>query len=238
MANPTKYQLLHPTQYVEHTLVTSILNGTYPQGAALPNERSLAQQLGVTRPTLRETLKRLATEGWIEIHHGKPTRVNDYWEKGGLRLLGTLAKYAEFLPKGFIVHLLDVRLTLLPPIAQLAIQNHPHDILEYLRLSKKLPQEAKAYATYDWQLQMFLARQSDNPVFALILNDFASVYQAMALLYFGWQTARKTSYAFYQKLSQAIEQSADSVEAIVKAAMEESIDIWNKIDARGQGVAE
>jgi GntR family negative regulator for fad regulon and positive regulator of fabA len=50
-------KLLRPTQYVEKILVTAMLDGTYSCGTALPNERTLAERMGVTRPTLRETLK-------------------------------------------------------------------------------------------------------------------------------------------------------------------------------------
>jgi len=117
MSNLTPDKLLRPTQYVEKILVTAILDGTYSCVTALPNERSMEQQMGVTRPTLRETLQRLAGEGWITIHHGKPTVVNEYWQEGGLRLLGTLSKYSEYLPNGFITHLLEVRLTMLPSVA-------------------------------------------------------------------------------------------------------------------------
>ena len=78
MRNLNQEQLLRPTQYVEKILVTAFLDGTYPTGASLPNERSLAEQIGVTRPTLRETLQRLATEGWIKIRHGKSTVVRNY----------------------------------------------------------------------------------------------------------------------------------------------------------------
>ena len=48
--------------YVEQALLTAILDGTYPPGTALPNERELAAQLQVTRPTLREALQRLARD--------------------------------------------------------------------------------------------------------------------------------------------------------------------------------
>lgn len=62
-------------------LLTSILNGVYPSGSTLPNARNLSAEISATRPTLRETLQRLANEGWIRIQHGKPTVVNDFWEK-------------------------------------------------------------------------------------------------------------------------------------------------------------
>ena len=58
---------LRPTQYAEYILVTSILNGTYPAGTLLPGERALANEIGITRPTLRETLQRLANEGWVLV---------------------------------------------------------------------------------------------------------------------------------------------------------------------------
>ena len=41
MRNLNQDQPLRPTQYVEKILVTAFLDGTYPTGAALPNERSL-----------------------------------------------------------------------------------------------------------------------------------------------------------------------------------------------------
>ena len=100
---------LRPTQYAERHILTAILDGTYAPGTALPNERTLALKIGITRATLRETLQRLSGEGWISIRHGKPSRVNTFWDKGGLKMLGTLARYGEYLPKGFITHLLEFR---------------------------------------------------------------------------------------------------------------------------------
>src|SRR6218665_1933573 len=47
-----------------------ILNGQYPPGSRLPAERELAQQLGVSRPSLREALIALEIDGTIEIRMG------------------------------------------------------------------------------------------------------------------------------------------------------------------------
>jgi GntR family negative regulator for fad regulon and positive regulator of fabA len=220
---------LRPTQHVENYLVTSILDGTYPIGASLPNERSLSEQLGVTRPTLRETLQRLENEGWVKIRHGKPTMINDYWRQGGLSLLGTLAKYAEHLPNGFITQLLEVRLTLLPSVARFAAEHHPKVIWDHLEAANKLPDEAVPYASYDWNLQIRMARHSNNPIFPLILNDFASIFTTMALRYFNQQTARKASREYYRQLSQTIGKGGAAVEKTVKAAMVQSISIWKQI---------
>jgi GntR family transcriptional repressor for pyruvate dehydrogenase complex len=47
-----------------------IQDGDYVPGARLPAERELAQQLGVSRPSLREALIALEIEGAIEIRMG------------------------------------------------------------------------------------------------------------------------------------------------------------------------
>ena len=225
---------LRPTQHVEHFLVTSILDGAYAVGSVLPNERTLSEQLGVTRPTLRETLQRLENEGWVKIQHGKPTVVNDYWQKGGLSLLSTLAKYGEYLPNGFITHLLEVRGTLLPAVARFAAEHHPDVITEHLAGARGLPNEAGSYAAFDWSLQMLMARHSNNPIFPLILNDFGSIFKSMALRYFSQQKARETSCEFYRDLSRAIQNGGEVVEDTVKDAMENSIRIWKQTGFTGE----
>ena len=220
---------LRPTQHAEHILVTAILNGTYPSGTALPAERSLAKQIGITRPTLRETLQRLASEGWIRIQHGKSTMVNDFWSAGGLSLLSTLAKYADFLPNGFVTRLLEVRVTLLPPVARLAAIQQPQSLLDYLERAPQQSDRTATFAAYDWELQMLMAGECGNPIYSLILNDFASIFQKMATRYFLPQSSRDASLIYYRNLAAAIERKDNSVEEIVKAAMEQSIQIWSKV---------
>jgi len=222
-------QPLRPTQHVEKFLVTSILDGAYPPGATLPNERRLAKELGITRPTLRETLQRLAAEGWVSIHHGKSTVVNDYWQNGGLSLLSTLAKYGDYLPNGFITHLLEVRLTMLPPVAGRAATYQPDTLLNFLSGAEALDENVEVFSTYDWDLQMLMARNSHNPVFSLILNDFASIYNAMAMRYFSKNKARRASLNYYRELSGAIKnKDRQGVERVVKKAVLQSIRLWQE----------
>jgi DNA-binding FadR family transcriptional regulator len=47
-----------------------ITKGEFPPGARLPAERELAQQLGVSRPSVREALIALEVEGWVEVRVG------------------------------------------------------------------------------------------------------------------------------------------------------------------------
>jgi GntR family negative regulator for fad regulon and positive regulator of fabA len=222
-------QPLRPTQHAEHILVTSILNGTYPSGSTLPNERSLAEQMGVTRPTLRETMQRLANEGWLKIQHGKATMVNNFWQEGGLSLLSTLSKYGDYLPNGFVTHLLEVRVTLLPEVASLAAQHQPTKIVAHLVHAPHPAYQSETFANYDWDLQILMARNCNNPIYLLILNDFALIFRNMALRYFKMEKARNASQTYYKDLLQAIKQKDDAIGKIVKNAMQQSIEIWHEL---------
>ncbi len=221
--------LLKPTLHVEQQVVTSILNGTYPQGAALPNERALAEKIGVTRQTLRETLQRLSREGWITIHHGKSTVVNDYWEKGGMGLLSTMSKYSEYLPNGFVIHLLEVRSDLLPVIARLSSNRAPEVIMKYLSGAGKLEDKAEAFSMYDWDLQVLMASHAGNPVYRLILNDFSRMFDSLGLQYFSLKKARKISLDYYLELYDAIARGGEDVEKLVLSTMSKSVEIWKRL---------
>lgn len=220
-----------PAQYVEHKLLTAILNGTYGPGASLPGERLLAEQMGVTRPTLRETLQRLSRDGWITIQHGKSTVVNDYWRRSGLSLLGTMAKYGEYLPSGFVGHILQVRDTLLPTIAGLAVEKDPEAVLRYLDGAERLDDTPIAYAVYDWDFQMLLSRCTGNPVFSMVLNDFAPMFRNMAVSYFREESAREISMEYYLELKEILRGARNpgisvAVERVVKRVLEKVSLIW------------
>lgn len=70
-------------------------------GARLPAERQLAAELGVSRPSLREAIGKLASQGVLESRHGGGTYVRaaaDDWTGAGIvaplaALLGSLPEY-------------------------------------------------------------------------------------------------------------------------------------------------
>src|SRR5574341_1576922 len=48
-----------PAELAYNRLIEAILDGSFPANTVLPGERQLAEMLGVTRPTLRETLQQI-----------------------------------------------------------------------------------------------------------------------------------------------------------------------------------
>jgi GntR family negative regulator for fad regulon and positive regulator of fabA len=219
-----------PAAYAEERLVTAILDGTYPPGSTLPGERDLAAQLGITRPTLREALQRLACEGWLTIQQGKSTQVNDVWQEGGLNVLGAMVRYSQRLPADFVPNLLAVRLALAPAYTGEAVARAAARVVDCLADHVHLADEPRAFAAFDWRLHHTLTVASGNPVYTLILNGFAGFYEEMARLYFSLPESRAASRAFYAALLDAARcGNAARAEAITRETMQKSIRLWKQL---------
>lgn len=54
-----------------------VLAGELPVGTRLPTERDLSEQLGASRPCVREALIALEVEGWVEVRKGRGIYVRD-----------------------------------------------------------------------------------------------------------------------------------------------------------------
>jgi DNA-binding FadR family transcriptional regulator len=63
---------------VFEALLKNIVGGTYPSGTRLPAERELSRQLGASRPTLREALRRLGEWNLVEPRRGSGVVVRPY----------------------------------------------------------------------------------------------------------------------------------------------------------------
>lgn len=59
-------------------LLADIVGGVHPAGTRLPAERELARQLGASRPTLREALRRLGEWSLVEPRRGSGIVVRPY----------------------------------------------------------------------------------------------------------------------------------------------------------------
>ncbi len=218
---------LRPAELVENRLINAIVDGEFPINSTLPPERELAQRLGVTRPTLREALQRLARDGWVEIHHGKSTRVRDYWHEGNLAVLGTIARHQDHVPSDFVPNLLQVRELLAPAYARLAVKRAAKNLAKFLEDYQDLMDTPDAFAKADWEIHQYLTIESGNPIFTLILNGFKDLYPHMGSVYFTPPKARARSRKFYADLRAAAQaRDPDRAEAITRKVMRDSIDLW------------
>jgi len=189
-----------PAGFAEEFIVKSIWKGDFAPGSILPAERELSELIGVTRTTLREVLQRLARDGWLTIQHGKPTRVNNFWETSGLNILETLARLDEEGMPDLVDHLLSARTNISAIYIRGAIRQNPERVIEILSAAAELEDSAKAFAEFDYEINHELAMASENPIYVLVLNGFKGLYARIGQFYFSEPEARELARKFYAEL--------------------------------------
>ena len=108
---------LHPVnrrsvpEDVFEQIVAEVLGGEMPPGETLPSERKLAEVLGVSRPAVREALKRLTAAGLVQVRQGDATTVRDFRRHAGLDLLPRLLSRAGELDLSVVRSILETGFT-------------------------------------------------------------------------------------------------------------------------------
>lgn len=189
-----------PAGFAEEYIVKSIWNGGFPPGSILPAERELSELIGVTRTTLREVLQRLARDGWLTIRHGKPTKVNNFWETSSLNILETLVQLDQEGIPALVDNLLSARTNISAIYIRGAIKNNPEKTIELLSRYQDIEDTGEAFAEFDYQLNKELVVASDNSIYLLILNGFRGLYSRIGQLYFANPKGREISRVYYQNL--------------------------------------
>lgn len=194
------YKAQSPAGFAEEYLVDSIWTGRFPPGSYLPAERELSELIGVTRTTLREVLQRLSRDGWLKIQHGKPTKVNNYWETAGLNVLVTMARLDQRGIPELVDQLLSARTNVSIIYIRGAMKNAAEKSVEILQQYKSIDDNAEAYSDFDYSLHHQLAFASGNPIYVLILNGFKDMYSRVGKLYFELEEARRLADSHYEEL--------------------------------------
>ena len=211
-----------PAGFAEQYIVESIWNGGFPPGSILPAERELSELIGVTRTTLREVLQRLARDGWLTIKHGKPTKVNNFWDTSSLNILENLAQLDQEGIPDLVDNLLSARTNISAIYVRGAIKNNPEKAIELLSAYRDVEDTGEAFADFDYRLNKELVVASENPIYLLILNGFKGLYSRIGSLYFAQEQGREISRTYYQKLIDLAQENRfdDAVFAVRKYGIE------------------
>lgn len=228
MTNLIKAQ--SPAGFAEEYIVDSIWNGKFAPGSILPAERELSELIGVTRTTLREVLQRLARDGWLTIQHGKPTKVNNFWETSGLNILETLARLDEEKMPELVDELLSARTNISAIYIRGAIKNNAQQVVDIFAGAEALEDTAEAFAEFDYNLNHELALHSANRIYVLILNGFRGLYNKIARFYFSHPQARELARKYYHQIKLYAENGKfDEVVFAVRKYGKESGMVWSEL---------
>src|SRR5215207_5295064 len=104
-----------------NALLGLVLDGTFPPGSSLPSEAELADRFAVSRLTVREAIRSLASTQVIRVQQGRSSVINpaDQWSPLEPRLLKARGK-ATGEPLRLPKRLLEARRTVEVGIAELA----------------------------------------------------------------------------------------------------------------------
>ncbi|HEX6073959.1 MAG TPA: GntR family transcriptional regulator [Micromonosporaceae bacterium] len=163
-------------------IVTDVVRGELTAGASLPSERRLAEVLGVSRPTVREALQRLAHAGLVEVRQGGATTVRDFRRHAGLELLPRL-----LLPEGELDltvgrSILEARLFIGPHVAALAAERAGAALVPSLRQTVAAleadpdPVGRQKHALRFWEQ---VVDGADSITFRLMFNGLRAAYEPL-----------------------------------------------------------
>lgn len=161
-------------------IVSEVLSGQMQPGESLPSERRLAEVLGVSRPAVREALKRLTAAGLVEVRQGDATTVRDFRRHAGLDLLPRLLIRAGELDPSVVRSILETRLHNGPKVAELAAERSGPDLAEALDQTLRdlaveddpVAQQRHALAFWD-----HIVDGADSIAFRLMYNTLRAAYE-------------------------------------------------------------
>jgi GntR family transcriptional repressor for pyruvate dehydrogenase complex len=161
------------TDEVAARIKDSIINGDYGPGDALPIEKQMVDQFGVSRVVIREALKELKSKGLIEVRRGP---------KGGpfVTHFDKLSFGEQFtdmvrLRRMTVEQLYDARLLIEPEVVRIVLKNITKKQIATLReqvLMEKAESNPIRRKDLFREFHRKLGHFSGNPFYALMMDSF------------------------------------------------------------------
>lgn len=166
-------------EQIMQILETRILEGIYPLGSRLPPERSLAEEFGVSRASVRDALQALGARGMLEVRQGDGYHVAEVWQEGLLFSWQHLLERHDYLGQD----VLDFRRALEGTMAALAAERRTEadltrlqwwlEQLEQAYRQQKIEAQAKA----DVGFHQAVAEATHNILFAQLSGSLLRMLQ-------------------------------------------------------------
>lgn len=175
----------------EQMLRREIISGALATGEQLPPERELAEQMKVSRLTLRSALTRLAASGLLSVRQGRGYRVQDYLQHGGPELLDEIVEMAETSPRRvrIVADLLAMRRqvarVVLERLSDPAERGDVEGVIEAIEgLADAVERGASLdeIAAADVAIISAMVEATESPVYALCINPIIRVVMGLPSL--------------------------------------------------------
>jgi len=152
-----------------------IRGGDLQPGQRLPAEAALSAQLGVSRSSLREAVRALATAGVLDVKRGDGTFVTSLTPE---QLFTGIGEAVDLMQEESLLELMECRRVVEPQVTALAAMRcEPGDlrvVLQHLQLMEAASDE-QDLITHDVDFHHAVATASGNAALAAILRGVSGV---------------------------------------------------------------
>lgn len=166
-AQPVKRQKL--TESVTEELLALIRRSQLQAGERLPGERLMAEQMGVSRASVRDAIARLEVLGHLEVRHGDGLYVR---EPSAANLTQPFLSILSRTPQN-VLDLLEFRLMIEPEVAAAAAQRGTPEQVQQLQVCLEQQQQVAAQhiklTNEDMQFHALIAEMAGNAVVVQVL---------------------------------------------------------------------
>ncbi len=170
-------------------MLRAIKSGAYKPDERLPTEHDLAAEFEVSRPVIREALKRLRDQSLIYSRRGAGSFVRSTGLRNPLGF-GQLENVADLL------NCYEFRLTLEPAAAAAAASRHDADSLKAIRQALELLRDATNRQSHredaDFQFHLAIARAAQNNYFSTAMEALKD-HIAVGMKFHGASIKREAS---------------------------------------------
>lgn len=150
----------------------AILEKEFPVGSKIPSENELCEQFGVSRTSVREAVKILATHGLVEIKKGIGIFVKNISSESISD--GLLKFYEHRLGSDYRMDLIQARQVIEPGIAYYAALNRTEeDVAQLLDDIEKIEtsnDDTVLHTKYDVKFHLDLAKSTQNQLLVLMIK--------------------------------------------------------------------
>ncbi|MEL7565211.1 MAG: FadR/GntR family transcriptional regulator [Dehalobacterium sp.] len=176
MFNPIVTEKKSVYEKIVQEIRNSIFIGDLKPGDRLPSERKLAEQLNVSRTSVREAIRLLSAENLVQVRHGQGVFIA---YQNPEELIKEFSKQV-FVPASTLKDLFEMRLVLETQGVKWAIQRGTNEQLEnILNIVEQAEQKTLTnpefnYSVLSEQDNLFhneLAKVADNKVMIRVMND-------------------------------------------------------------------
>lgn len=180
-----------------------IESGELRPGDRLPSERTLADRLGVSRPSVRTGLRILSAMGVLQSRHGSGTFMSS-GPPAESQLLPLLAALHGFSPDAMFEARRILEVSLAGLAAERATDEHLALMAEAVADTYASLNDPKSYLVYDMQFHRAVALASGNPIVATLMDMVTAALYEMKVQSIQHATHMEESAAMHRKIYQAI----------------------------------